>query len=174
MPPCRVVGNSGCAKVFVQLPRRSHRRRNSEQAAPAAPKTVTEEVITSAHVSLGSAASIDLDGTNLTLTRDGETVSLKLDHVADTVTVEGRFPTGSSSVRKVVASSPISAWPAGSTSQPSGCGCASASSAGKTSSSTPTRLLRSHAVSGAAQDYVGERIDPNMSNLALAWKQRSL
>jgi phosphonate transport system permease protein len=62
------------------------------QVAPAAPKTVTEEVITSAHVALGRAASIDLDGTNLTLTRYGDAVSLKLDHVADTVTVQGPRP----------------------------------------------------------------------------------
>jgi phosphonate transport system permease protein len=65
---------------------------STAQAAPAAPQTVTEEVITSAHVSLGSAASIDLDGTNLTLSRDGETVALKLDHVTDTVTVQGLVP----------------------------------------------------------------------------------
>ncbi len=65
---------------------------SAAQAAPAAPKTVTEEVITSAHVTLGSTASIDLDGMNAILRRGDETVSLKLDHLTDTVTLEGPRP----------------------------------------------------------------------------------
>ncbi|QLF71289.1 phosphonate ABC transporter, permease protein PhnE [Peteryoungia desertarenae] len=60
----------------------------SEPAA-SEPSVVTEEVITQARIALGSSADIDIVGDRVTLVRGDETVNLLLDQLRDTVTVEG-------------------------------------------------------------------------------------
>ncbi|EHS52453.1 phosphonate ABC transporter, inner membrane subunit [Rhizobium sp. PDO1-076] len=61
-------------------------------AAQAAPTTVTEDVITHAAVTLGSAARVDITPTRITLVRSGESIDLALDHRGDTVTLNGAKP----------------------------------------------------------------------------------
>ncbi|WP_159945926.1 phosphonate ABC transporter, permease protein PhnE [Rhizobium sp. 18065] len=61
-------------------------------AAPATPSTVTEEVITQATVTLGSAAHVEITPDRVTLVRRGESIDLSLDHAGDTVTLNGAKP----------------------------------------------------------------------------------
>ncbi|MDH4414487.1 MAG: phosphonate ABC transporter, permease protein PhnE [Rhizobium sp.] len=60
---------------------------------PAAePEVTTEEVITEAQVALSGNARIDIAGDSVTLVRGDETVTLLLDPGRDTVTIEGSRP----------------------------------------------------------------------------------
>ncbi|NBB48449.1 phosphonate ABC transporter, permease protein PhnE [Rhizobium sp. CRIBSB] len=63
---------------------------------PATPATAAEatsqEVITEARVALSDSASLDISGDRVTLTRGDETVTLLLDAVKDTVTIDGSSP----------------------------------------------------------------------------------
>jgi phosphonate transport system permease protein len=61
-------------------------------AAQAGPTTVTEDVITQATVKLGSSAHVDITPDRVTLVRGGESIDLALDHAGDTVTVNGAKP----------------------------------------------------------------------------------
>ncbi len=61
-------------------------------AAPVGPSTVTEEVITDAKVTLGRAASLDVRPDRVLLIRNGETVTLNLDQVRERVMIEGSKP----------------------------------------------------------------------------------
>jgi phosphonate transport system permease protein len=58
----------------------------------AAPAVTTEEVITEAQVALSGSARIDIAGDRVTLTRGSETVTLLLDPEDDTVVIEGARP----------------------------------------------------------------------------------
>lgn len=57
--------------------------------AVTAPKVATEEVITEARIALSGSARIDLVGERVMLVRGDETVTLLLDQQRDTVTIEG-------------------------------------------------------------------------------------
>lgn len=57
--------------------------------AVTAPKVATEEVITEARIALSGSARIDLAGERVMLVRGDETVTLLLDQQRDTVTIEG-------------------------------------------------------------------------------------
>lgn len=61
-------------------------------SAAAAPAVTTEEVITEAQVALSGSARIDIAGDRVTLTRGSETVTLLLDPEDDTVMIEGARP----------------------------------------------------------------------------------
>ena len=61
-------------------------------SAAAAPAVTTEEVITEAQVALSGSARIDIAGDRVTLTRGSETVTLLLDPEDDTVVIEGARP----------------------------------------------------------------------------------
>ncbi|MGE6741295.1 phosphonate ABC transporter, permease protein PhnE [Allorhizobium pseudoryzae] len=59
---------------------------------PTGPKTVTEEVIVDAKVTLGRAASLDVRPDRVLLVRNSETVTLHLDRSRETVTIDGGKP----------------------------------------------------------------------------------
>ena len=63
----------------------------TEQATTAAQIT-SEEVITQARVALSDSASLDISGERVILTRGDEVVTLLLDRTGDTVTIEGARP----------------------------------------------------------------------------------
>lgn len=63
----------------------------TEQAATA-PTVTSEEVITQARVALSDSATLDIAGDRVILTRGDDTVTLLLDRTADTVTIEGSRP----------------------------------------------------------------------------------
>ncbi len=139
-------------------------------AAQAGPTTVTEDVITQATVTLGSAAHVDITPDRVTLVRGDESIDLALDHAGDTVTINGAKPDWldqRSAGGRVVAYFGFAGWIEVSadrvrirkrflgwenfvfdTNSPF--------------FSMPIAQLTDTIVSG-------ERIDPKMSNLALAW-----
>lgn len=57
-----------------------------------APTVTSEEVITQARVALSDSATLDIAGERVILTRGDDTVTLLLDRTADTVTIEGIRP----------------------------------------------------------------------------------
>lgn len=63
-----------------------------DSAGPAEPLTVTEEAITAARVALGTGASIDISSDRVDLARGDETATLLLDRAREEVTVEGVRP----------------------------------------------------------------------------------
>lgn len=62
------------------------------EGSAAAPKVVNEEVITEARVALSGNVRIDIAGDRVTLVRGDETVTLLLDPARDTVTIDGVRP----------------------------------------------------------------------------------
>ncbi len=62
------------------------------EQATTAPAVTSEEVITQARVALSDSASLDIAGDRVILTRGDDTVTLLLDRTADTVTIEGSRP----------------------------------------------------------------------------------
>lgn len=62
------------------------------EGSAAAPKVVNEEVITEARVALSGNVRIDIAGDRVTLVRGDETVTLLLDPARDTVTIDGIRP----------------------------------------------------------------------------------
>lgn len=62
------------------------------EQATTAPAVTSEEVITQARVALSDSATLDISGERVILTRGDDTVTLLLDRTADTVTIEGNRP----------------------------------------------------------------------------------
>ncbi len=62
------------------------------EQATTAPAVTSEEVITQARVALSASATLDIAGDRVILTRGDDTVTLLLDRTADTVTIEGSRP----------------------------------------------------------------------------------
>ncbi len=62
------------------------------EQATTAPAVTSEEVITQARVALSDSATLDIAGDRVILTRGDDTVTLLLDRTADTVTIEGGRP----------------------------------------------------------------------------------
>lgn len=139
-------------------------------AAPVGPSTVTEEVITDAKVTLGRAASLDVRPDRVLLIRNGETVSLNLDQARERVTVEGSKPNWleqRTEGGRVIAYFGWSGWVDVSSDRVRirnrFLGWANFFF---DTNSTFFGMPASQVVSTITS---GERIDPSMSNLALAW-----
>ena len=62
------------------------------EQATTAPTVISEEVITQARVALSDSAALDIAGERVILTRGDDSVTLLLDRTADTVTIEGSHP----------------------------------------------------------------------------------
>lgn len=77
---------------FMAPPTTAQSGASGTTSAPAAPQTVTEEVITDAKVTLGHSALVDVRPDRVLLTRSGTTVTLLLDRAQDSVTIEGAAP----------------------------------------------------------------------------------
>ncbi|CAH0338993.1 phosphonate ABC transporter, permease protein PhnE [Rhizobium sp. CECT 9324] len=139
-------------------------------AAQAGPTTVTEDVITQATVTLGSSAHVDITPDRVTLVRGGESIDLALDHAGDTVTVNGAKPDWldqRSSGGRVVAYFGFAGWIEVS---------ADRVRIRKRFLGWENFVFDTNSpffdmpISKLADTIVsGERIDPKMSNLALAW-----
>ena len=138
--------------------------------AVTAPTVATEEVITEARIALSGSARIDLAGERVMLVRGDETVTLLLDQQRDTVTIEG---SGADWVEQRLEGGRVIAY---------------FGSAGWIDVSSDRVRVRKRFFgwenfvfdtnspffglsAGQVFDKVtsGERIDPKMSNLALAW-----
>lgn len=144
-----------------------------EQDAPSttsAPKTVTEEVIVDAKVTLGRAATVDVRPDRVLLIRNGSAVTLHLDRVRETVTIDGTAPDW---VEQRVEGGRVIAY----------FGWAGWVDVSSDRVRIRNRFLgwanfifdTNSAFFGLSAGQVlktitsGERIDPSMSNLALAW-----
>jgi len=62
------------------------------EQATTAPQVTREEVITQARIALSDSASLDISGERVILTRGAEVVTLLLDRAGDTVMIEGARP----------------------------------------------------------------------------------
>jgi len=81
---------AGSTFSFMAAPAPETSTSPTAPAAQTAPTTpTTEDVITSARVSLGGDASVDINGDRVLLKRGDQTIALLLDRKADTVTIEG-------------------------------------------------------------------------------------
>lgn len=89
--PAAPKANSSFSFMASPTPQAPAAANETQSAAPATTVT-SEEVVTEARVALSDSARLDITGDRVILTRGDETVSLLLDQARDTVTLEGNRP----------------------------------------------------------------------------------